>query len=297
MGAGVGRKVAAIPFAVLAFASAAHAAVPASFVQAHRGGPIETVKGKQVPEFGEETMPAFKAAADAGYVLELDAKLSADGVPMVIHDGRLDRTTTCDGLVADRTAAQIRADCRVDVLGTGDVTKQLGPRSKKLQRVPTLMKVLRFADRARAELNLEVKNVPTDPDFDPGTGYARTVAETIRDSGFPVRRLIVQAFIPSNLDVFAADPYFDRAELSMLVLGELNAGSSTFAASQGYDWVSPEWPSSEASIDEAHGLGLKVVPYTLNSRGDVGEAARFGVDAVITDDPGMALRAAKAAGG
>ena len=84
--------------ALLLFAPAAQAAVPA--VQAHRGGPV--LAG--VPTFPEETMPAFRnAAEELGVVLELDAKLTKDGVPVVIHDATLDRTTNCTGAVVEKT--------------------------------------------------------------------------------------------------------------------------------------------------------------------------------------------------
>ena len=293
---GIRRTIGATLLVSLFAASGAQAGIPDTFVQAHRGGTIETVKGKQKAVYGEETMPAFKARAKEGYVLELDVKLSADGVPMVIHDDTLDRTTSCDGLVAERTAAEIRRDCPVDLLGTGDVTKQLGPKSKKLEPVPTLAQFLKFARKKGAEINVEIKNVPTDDDFDPGTTYAQTVADTIRASGFPVQRLIVQSFLPQNLDVIQADPYFDRAETSYLTLQNLtNDSGPMFASQQGYDWVSPEWPVDQAYVDEAHGLGLKVVPFTLNRRGDVKSATRFGVDALITDDPPLARKAAASA--
>ena len=298
MGAGVKRAF--LPVALLgslAFAASAQAGITDDFVQAHRGGSIATKKGKQKPVYGEETMTAYKAAAEEGYVLELDVKLSADGVPMVIHDATLDRTTSCDGQVAARTVAEIVKQCPVDVLGTGDVTKQLGPQSKRLEKVPTLAKFLKFAKKSGSEINLEIKNVPTDPDFDSGSTYVTTVANTIKDSGFPTKRLIVQSFWPPNLDAIKADPYFAQAEISLLTLQSLgNGGGPAAAAMAGYDWVSPEWPVDQAYVDEAHGLGLKVVPYTLDSRGDVASATRLGVDAVITDDPGMALRAAANAG-
>ena len=297
MGTGVRRTaLATAAFAALAFAPAAHAGLDDSFVQAHRGGTIATVKGKQVPVYGEETMTAYKAAAAEGFVLELDVKISADGVPMVIHDDTLDRTTSCDGLVAARTAAEIIKECPVDVLGTADVTKQLGPKSKKLDKVSTLAKFLKFAKKSGSTINLEIKNVPTDDDFDSGSTYVTTVADTIKDSGFPTQRLIVQSFWPPNLDAINSDPYFDAATISYLTLQNLtNESGPTFASMQGYDWVSPEWPVDGAYFDEAGAAGLPVVPYTLNTRKDVTDATRFGAEAVISDDPGMALRAAAGA--
>ena len=298
MGAGVGRRaLAAAALAALWAAPAAQAgAFDESFVHAHRGGAIATVKGEQKPVYGEETLTAFRAAEKEGFVLEVDVKISSDGVPMVIHDATLDRTTSCEGQVAQRTAAEIVKGCPVDLLGTADVTKQLGAGSKKLDRVPTLAKFLGFAKKSGAEINLEIKNVPTDPDFDAGSTYATTVANAIKASGFPPKRLIVQSFWPANLDAIQADPYFGPAETALLTLANLNnASGPSAAAASGYDWISPEWPVDQDYVDEAHRLGLKVVPYTLNAKADVVSAARLGVDALITDDPGMAWKAAAGA--
>ena len=100
---------------VLAAAALALAAAPAQAapeVFAHRGGPY--IRGK--PVFPENTLPAFGLAALQGDPLEFDIKLTADRVPVVIHDATLDRTTNCTGRVADKTLAQLRK-CKADVLG------------------------------------------------------------------------------------------------------------------------------------------------------------------------------------
>ena len=95
----------------LLIAPAAQAAVPG--VQAHRGGPV--IDGD--PLFAEETLPAFRNAhRNLQVVLELDAKLTKDSVPVVFHDDTLDRTTNCTGLVKDKTLAEL-AECPADVLG------------------------------------------------------------------------------------------------------------------------------------------------------------------------------------
>jgi hypothetical protein len=54
--------------------------------------------------------------------------------------------------------------------------------------------------------------------------------------------------------------------------------------------VSPAWPVDQAYVARAHARNLKVVPYTINRGVDVAWAASVGVDAVITDDPLMALK-------
>jgi glycerophosphoryl diester phosphodiesterase len=59
-------------------------------------------------DFPENTIPAFVSALSSGVrYLELDVHLSSDGVPMVIHDHRLLRTTGRAGSVFELHAAQL----------------------------------------------------------------------------------------------------------------------------------------------------------------------------------------------
>ena len=55
----------------------------------------------------ENTLAAFAAAADAGYGAELDVHLSADGVPVVVHDEDLVRVAGLDRRVADLTVEEL----------------------------------------------------------------------------------------------------------------------------------------------------------------------------------------------
>jgi glycerophosphoryl diester phosphodiesterase len=257
--------------------AAAAAALPG--IHAHRGGSV--LDG--VPRYPENTMPAFANAAREGYVLELDVKLTRDGVPVVIHDATLDRTTTCTGEVADVTLAQLRS-CRLDVLGSGDNTRPTRPTGA----IPTLAEVLAFARREGATVNLEIKNIPTDPDFDSGSTYANRVMDVVLASRISRHRLIVQSFWPPNLAV--ARMRFPEAQTSFLTLASANSGGPAFATANGYEWVSPGWPIDAGYMSQARSMGRRVVPYTLNSAGDVRAAAALGVDALITDDPLMAQR-------
>lgn len=281
--------------AVLAGAISAALALPSPppsaaspYIHAHRGGPLATEGGKQRARFPENSLPAFRESARRGFVLELDAKLTADRVPVVLHDPTLDRTTNCAGRVDAITIAELRSRCRIDVLGTDETSRSLGPGDRRRAKVPALVQVLKLAKRHGATVNLEVKNAPTDPDFDIGNGFARAVADAVRASGFPPSRLIVQSFWPGNLEVFEADPYFDSAASSLLTLSVLNDAGPAIAAARGYEWVSPAWPVSPAYIATAHALGLQVVPYTLDDPDDIDAAVRSGVDAVISNDPRLA---------
>jgi glycerophosphoryl diester phosphodiesterase len=70
----------------------------------------------------ENTLSAFEAAAIAGYAIECDVVLSADGVPMVFHDLTLDRLTAATGPVISRTAAELS---RLHIKQTADCIPQL----------------------------------------------------------------------------------------------------------------------------------------------------------------------------
>jgi glycerophosphoryl diester phosphodiesterase len=57
----------------------------------------------------ENSLPAFAAAREAGYGVELDVHLTRDGVPVVVHDRDLERTTGAPGRVGKLTAAEVTA--------------------------------------------------------------------------------------------------------------------------------------------------------------------------------------------
>lgn len=57
----------------------------------------------------ENTLSSFEAAARAGYAIECDVHLTADGAPVVFHDSDLKRLTGRDGHVRDRTAVEMRS--------------------------------------------------------------------------------------------------------------------------------------------------------------------------------------------
>jgi glycerophosphoryl diester phosphodiesterase len=272
--------LAVVAVAMGAAAAPAPAAVPE--IHAHRGGTV--LDGR--PTFAEETLPAFRHAARDGFVLEVDAKLTRDGVPVAIHDATLDRTTTCSGEVRALTAVALRA-CRPDVLGSpggGLPTRRVAPRGS----IPTIAEVLELARLTGAKVNLEIKNVPTDPDWDPTPAYANRVMDIVLGAGLSRSQLLIQSFIPANLDV--ARQRLPRVRTSQLSLGGDPAGLA-FVRESGYDWSSPQWPVTPAFVRQAHRLGLSVAPYTLNTRAQVRAAGRAGVDAVITDDALMAARA------
>ena len=78
----------------------------------------------------ENGLSAVRAAVDAGYGLELDLQISADGVAMVFHDYELDRVTGESGQVKRRSAAELG---QITLIGSDD-------------RIPRLSEVLELVD-------------------------------------------------------------------------------------------------------------------------------------------------------
>jgi glycerophosphoryl diester phosphodiesterase len=88
----------------------------------------------------ENSLGAFQAACAAGYGIELDVQLSADGEAMVFHDDDLKRMTGAEGRIADRTAADL---AQLRLAGTDE-------------RIPTLSEALALIGR-RALVHVELK--------------------------------------------------------------------------------------------------------------------------------------------
>jgi glycerophosphoryl diester phosphodiesterase len=88
----------------------------------------------------ENSLAAFEAACAAGYGIELDVQLSADGEAMVFHDETIARLTGAGGRLADHTAAELG---ELALAGTGE-------------RIPTLSEVLALVGR-RALVLVELK--------------------------------------------------------------------------------------------------------------------------------------------
>ncbi len=250
-----------VPALVAAFAVLAPPALAATpDIHAHRGGTV--VNG--TPRFGEESIRAYRNAALHGFVFEVDAKLTEDGVPVAIHDATLDRTTNCSGEVRVRTLAEL-ASCRTDVLGSpGSPLRTRGARHT--EPIATIAAVLKLARRTGAGVNLEIKNIPTDPDYDATPAYANRVMDAVVASRLPRRQLLIQSFVPANLDV--ARQRLPGVRTSLLSLQSINETFLQVAADNGYDFISPEWPVSADYVRRAHGMGLDVAPLRARRGGE-----------------------------
>jgi glycerophosphoryl diester phosphodiesterase len=271
----------ALALACLGLAAASAAPTAGALdIHAHRGGTL--AKGKPVAL--ENSLSAFKSAKSRhADVVELDVHVSKDGVPFVMHDGTLDRTTDCNGPVADHTAAELDR-CHIVILGTNDVFRKV-PSSK--ERVPRLAAVLRWAKSSKARLNVEINHYPNEESFDTSDRFVTAELDTIDASGIPKKQILLQSFLPDNLT-----PAKERGYRTALITFAGAQGQAIALAQQGgFDVLEPQWPIQKASafVRQAHDAGKSVVPFTIDKPGDMVAARAAGVDGIITDDPPLTV--------
>ena len=118
-----------------------HTGQPLRLVSAHRGGPQKNFPENCIPTFENTLRHTFA-------IMEIDPRYTKDGEIVVHHDPRLERTTTGQGLVAERTLPELKQLRLKDPDGT--VTGF---------QIPTLDEVLQWA-RGKTILILDQKDVP-----------------------------------------------------------------------------------------------------------------------------------------
>ena len=206
----------------------------------------------------ENTLEAFAEARRQGADgVELDVRRTGDGALVVVHDS----------FIGDRAVAA----CTV---------AELPP------SVPLLEEALDACDGL--VVNVEIKNIPTQPGWDPEEGVAARVASLVAGLG---DRIVVSAFTVATIDaVKVAEPDVPTALLTLP--GYDQAAAAAMAADRGHEGLHPEDPAVDASVVSiAHELGLAVRVWTVDDPARLRQLAAFGVDAIITNTPAAALAA------
>lgn len=235
----------------------------------HRDGPVGIVSHRGAAAIApENTLAAMRVAIDQGVeFVETDVQLTADGVPILMHDFTLDRTTDAIGAVKGRTLAEIRA---LDAGGWFD-------EAYAGERVPTLEEFVAELDSSTARALVELKGVWPEERI-------AEVAELLRDHHL-VNRVALQSFeIPTLQSLRNAAPEFARVLLTRewdeSIVG-LAAELQVSAAGARTKLVD----SRPELIEQLRAIGIGTLVYTLNSERRWAEAASRGVDLVVTDDP------------
>jgi glycerophosphoryl diester phosphodiesterase len=224
----------------------------------------------------ENTLSSFRLAMQNGADgIELDARMVRGGEVMVLHDGRLERTTNGTGRLADRTVEEVQ---RLEIKG-----KLAG------ERIPTLAQVFEALGDDPI-YDLELKNIDA-----PGNGLEEHVAELVQRYHLE-QRVLVSSFNPWAVRKFCQ--LLPQVPGGMLLLNG--------AAGRLEERLFGGWPSLgcfglwHGGLDagfaarqarqpaRSGGAGREILVWGASTRGEVRRALQLGAVGMVVDDPAMA---------
>lgn len=226
----------------------------------------------------ENTMAAFDRALRGGAEgLECDIRLTRDGIPVIIHDRSLERTTGTREEVANLTLAEIT---RLDAGSWFD------PGFSR-ERIPTLDQFLDLYGPLNLLLNLELKSEEASPGALAAEVLQRVSARSLEKS------VILSSFDPEALEVCRRlNPAVRRGLIYLEETGE------PWALARSLDCYSVHplfiYLGTAETRDIFNKFGLALFPWTVNGPAQALFLAEAGVEGIITDLPleiGKALAA------
>lgn len=214
------------------------------FIIGHRGA-------KRVEP--ENTLRAVITGMACADYVEVDVRLSRDGIPVIMHDPVLDRTTNGMGPVHDYTMEELKT------LDAG-----------KGESIPTLAEVLRLVS-GQCGLVVEIKE----------PGSEARVCQVIREH--EPDDLFIVSFHPES--IIAAQTLIPSARTG-IICSKDSADLPGAAKRLATDALFLKYTLlNDTIVRECHARDLLVVSWTLNSPGEFRVAIDLGVDGIATDDP------------
>lgn len=217
-------------------------------------------------------MQAFRNSIALGVdLLECDVHLSTDGVPMVIHDATLDRTSKGHGPVGEQTAADLG---------------RTALRGAEHGMVPRLDELLTLLADASVGLQIEIKGQAR---FD----LLRAVLEVVDSAGLRQRTSIIAFDAPTAAAAVTAGGLAEVVWLfDAVTLGRVGAaGVIGTAAAHGIRTVESEIGAMGADLCATlRQEGLRLGAWGANGEASLKHAFAVGLDLVATDDPVLALK-------
>lgn len=218
----------------------------------------------------ENTLASFEAAFAVGATMvEVDVHLSRDGIPVVIHDDTLERTTNSKGPVAARTFAQL------SVLDAGSWKGE----AYAGQRIPSLAATLTAANgKGRVLVDLKVD------------GMGAIIAKVLRSAGLQNDILVLGAWTEAQTS--DAVTHLKGAEILRTDAVPRQWDDAFFERQLARGVIGLEIPGpwSAELIAAAHRHGMPVYAYTINDEWTMRKLIAMGIDGIETDVPALLVR-------
>lgn len=216
----------------------------------------------------ENTMEAFKLAVEMGTDgIETDVHLTKDGVLVLMHDEKVNRTTNGDGYIKDMTYDELY-----------QLNANYNKEGYDFCHVPTLAELLQLSKDTGVLLNIEVK---TDA----------ILYENIEEK---VLALVKEYGVEENVMYSSFNHY------TLMKMKEMNPNIKVgllymcaiyqpwnYANSVNGDALHPYYPACflDDYIANCHKNGVMVNAWTVNAPAQIKDFMDQGIDGVITDDP------------
>jgi glycerophosphoryl diester phosphodiesterase len=213
----------------------------------------------------ENTLAALRLAVEQGTTMsEIDVQLTADGVPVLLHDLNVDRTTSGHGPVSSLSWAQVRR------LEAGS---WYGPEFAG-ERVPSLEEVIEELGE-HLQLNIELKGQA-------GVELEKAVVSVVRRPGFEERCLLTS---------------FDQARIDRLAASERDLKLGYIVGQGCWREEMLEAPVAVLSLERslvtaervaaAHTRGQEVHVWTVDDPREMRRLTDLGVDVIISNRPDL----------
>lgn len=228
--------------------------------------------------------------------IELDVRLSRDGVPVVIHDANLRRTALREGLVAEMISREIG----MTEVGSwfNRAHPQLARAEYTRQFVPTLDQVLAFVKNHPKAVAIYVE-MKTDQAESTYVDLSRAVVQLIRNQGLGGRVVVVSFNLKAIAQIKTIDPSIHTGALfeprrntvkiirkHPMISAALECGAEEILLHRSI--------ATRRNVDLSLESDLRPVVWTVDDPKWVRRAATSGIHALITNNPAVMVKVARA---
>lgn len=208
----------------------------------------------------ENTLASMQRALEIGVDgFEFDIQLSKDGIPVIIHDDTLERTTDGKGKVSDFTLKELKE------LDAG-----------KGEKIPTLQDAIEMVDK-RTRLFIELKAEES----------TKPVADIVKNAAGKLGWSYEQFFVCSfdHRQIFESRKYIPEVRTCAVLVGIPVTLAQIAQEAGAWGLSSAVHHTNQALVDDARARGLKTMVWTADKPEEIAKGRALKVDGIISNYP------------
>ncbi|UTC62082.1 glycerophosphodiester phosphodiesterase [Treponema sp. OMZ 787] len=225
--------------------------------------------------YPENTMLAFSKAADLGVDgIEFDVHLSSDGVPVIIHDETLDRTSSASGLVKDFSFDELK---KINAAAKFKSAEPLNGTVPLNEKIPSLEDYFDFIKNKDIISNIELKTGVFEYPGIEEKVYALLKKYNLQD------KCIISSF---NHESVLRMKKINSSLVCGFLVDSWDLHPAAYLKKYGVEcYHPPAYRLTKEFVDELHNEGFKVNAWFGSIQTDYSQVLITGLDSIITDYP------------